>query len=212
MRSPRLRLRDPHAQAYDPAQAFPSGEGGRAQRGRMRSPRRRLRELPTPMPRRTIPPILPLRGRWPSTARSDEVVPSAAFGFCRVRFTIPWIRLTRRFHRGMRSIPPGNSLGFKGDAGLPRHPRAGAIAAPAPAQGVSPLDPFPLARFLGVVFPVSPGGGGRRTAAADTSPRPPAAGAWDPPPTQRTAPPPAPVCAPASGKCGCDLPCSPGSL
>ena len=153
-------------------------------------------------------------GAFAAPAPAQGVSPLDPFSLARFLA----VARSRRFHRGRTSSSARKLTLFPFLCFLSFLLRraaartcAGAIAAPAPAQGVSPLDPFPLARFLGVVFPVSPGGGGRRTAAADTSPRPPAAGAWDPPPTQRTAPPPAPACAPASDRCGCDPPGSPGS-
>ena len=66
---------------------------------------------------------------------------------------------------GLRSLL-GNSLGGMGNAGLPRHPCAGANAAPAPAQGVSPLDPFSLRDSPGVFI-------SRRRRSARPGPCPP---------------------------------------
>ena len=89
---------------------------------------------------------LPLWGRWPSAARSDEVVSSAVrepavsnasglrrmlgnSGFLSFLFSSLVLRL------GCRDIP------------------AQGLTPPLlPKQGVSPLDPFPLARSRGVDF------------------------------------------------------------
>ena len=59
-----------------------------------------------------------------------------------------------RFHRRMLRILPGNSvfLCFWGGRWAAAQTCAGANAAPAPAQGASPLDPFPLRVPLGVVY------------------------------------------------------------
>ena len=121
----------------------------------------------------------PFLGRWPSVVRPDEVVPAmcsmprrmrsspcctrnlpfpmrAAFGACSETLAVSFgVARNLPFPLQAAAQLLGNSRFFLFCyalccAGLPRHPCAGANAAPAPAQGVSPLDPFPLARSLGV--------------------------------------------------------------
>ena len=87
---------------------------------------------------------LPLRGRWPSAARSDEVAPSGPTLVSPDEVAAMQVARRCRFQRGRPSAPARKLAWFRGDAGLPRHPCAGANAAPAPAQGASPLDPFSL--------------------------------------------------------------------
>ena len=101
------------------------------------------------------PLCLPLWGRWPSAARSDEVVSSA----CRMdplslALREPAVSIADGCAVCPETLVSSFSLLLSRCAapGLPRHPCAGANAAPAPAQGVSPLEPFPLARSRGVVF------------------------------------------------------------
>ena len=83
----------------DTSSAFPSGEGGRAQRGRMRSlsrtnctssafpsgegGRASARSDEVTLADELHPLSLPLWGRWPSAARSDEVRPLAVRRTCR---------------------------------------------------------------------------------------------------------------------------------
>ena len=100
-----------------------------------------------------------------ATARSDEVaLPCAVWhGEC-VRCDAA--ARTCRFQRGRPSAPARKLSWLKGDAGLPRHPCAGANAAPAPAQGVSPLDPFSLRDSPGVFI-------SRRRRSARPGPCPP---------------------------------------
>ena len=127
------------------ATASPSGEGGRAQRGRMRS-------LPLwgrmawwrGVPMQCAQPAvsvaeglhrysLPLRGRRPSAARSDEVAPLRV-NEPAVFIAGPGIRTeTRAFLFSLICV-----LLRLGCCDIP-------------AQGASPFDPFPLARSLGVV-------------------------------------------------------------
>ena len=99
------------------------------------------------------PVSLPLWGRWPSAARSDEVVSSA----CRMdplslALREPAVSIADGCAVCPETLVSSFSLLLSRCAapGLPRHPCAGANAAPAPAQGASPLDPFSLARFRGV--------------------------------------------------------------
>ena len=119
----------------------------------------------------------PFLGRWPSVVRPDEVVPAmcsmprrmrsspcctrnlpfpmrAAFGACSETLAVSFgVARNLPFPLQAAAQLLGNSRFFLFCyalccAGLPRHPCAGANAAPAPAQGVSPLDPFPLARSM----------------------------------------------------------------
>ena len=155
-------------------EAFPYGEGGRAQRGRMRSfpGKRRIVRLSlarfpevalifrfqrgrTSSPARKLCfflsfllcccvapglPRHPCAGANAAPAPAQGASPLDPFPLARSR----GVERTCRFHRGMRGIPPGNSLGLIGCAWAAAQTCAGANAAPAPAQGVSPLDPFPL--------------------------------------------------------------------
>ena len=141
---------------------------------------------------------LPLRGRWPSGARSDEVAAQTARGMKhrfdrdarlrmrgaegkrplayrgnylpaweggraeRGRMRSPQRRSMRpagmaavvgvarrcRFQRGRPSAPARKLSWPKEGRWAAAQTCAGANAAPAPAQGVSPLDPFSLARSL----------------------------------------------------------------
>ena len=122
------------------------GEGGRAQRGRMRS--------------------FPLchsasaRSRRDPWGWSNLPFPTrAAFGACSETpaASLGVARTCRSHCRLLRSCS-GTRFFFSFFvisfccAWAAAQTCAGANAAPAPAQGVSPLDPFPLARSLGVGF------------------------------------------------------------
>ena len=94
---------------------------------------------------------LPLWGRWPSAARSDEVVPALDFANP-AGWGVPLgLREPAVSIAGCRASRPETPLPF-GGRWAAAQTCAGANAAPAPAQGVSPLDPFPLARSRGGGF------------------------------------------------------------
>ena len=94
---------------------------------------------------------LPLWGRWPSAARSDEVVPLQISAYAGYAGAIPWGCASVSFPSRDAEHPARKLAWLLGNAWAAAQTRAGANAAPAPAQGASPLDPFPLARSLGLV-------------------------------------------------------------
>ena len=150
--------------------AFPLGEGGRAQRGRMRSsPWRTANPAGWGRSFGAVRTCRFQRGRTSSPARKLWCLPlglrepavSNAGGLRRLlgnSGVFPWGCANLSFPLQAAAQLLGNSLfaflfllSLCVAPGLPRHPCAGANAAPAPAQGVSPLDPFPLARSLALV-------------------------------------------------------------
>ena len=181
------------------AAAFPSGEGGRAQRGRMRSfPLARLWSQSGTSVRNAFPfgeggraqrgrmKSFPLARLWSQSGTSvRNAFPSGEGGRAqrgRMR-SFPPCGLARfhgvaricRFHRGMRCIPPGNSRFF---FFLLIDPLCCAGLPPGPAQGLTPpLHPRkelrPLTRFrfaLHAACLICGNAGGARCGCRQTAP------------------------------------------
>ena len=118
------------------AKPSPSGEDGRAQQRRMRSPQQGRRRWFSPNtsspPRSTREGLLLIRSTTMSPgcfAAQGRIrsFPLRGFGACWVRYRVP-LGFAEPAVSMAAGIPPGNSGFFVGngeDAGLPRHPCAG---------------------------------------------------------------------------------------